>query len=121
MNFWILEFANLNVLFIYLFLAVLGLHSCKGFSSVVASGGYSPVVVCGLLVAVAPLVVEHRLWASAVAARELSSDGSQAPLEHRLSSCDTRASLLHGMWDLPGPGLNLCLWHRQVNSLPLSH
>ena len=33
-----------------------------------------------------------------------SSCGSQA-LEHRLSSCGTRASLLRGMWDLPGPGL----------------
>ena len=26
-------------------------------------------------------------------------------LERRLSSCGTRAQLLHGMWDLPGPGL----------------
>ena len=26
-------------------------------------------------------------------------------LECRLSSCGTRAYLLHGMWDLPGPGL----------------
>ena len=37
-------------------------------------------------------------------ARGLSSCGSQA-LEHRLSSCGTRALLLRGMWDLPGPGL----------------
>ena len=33
-----------------------------------------------------------------------SSCGSQA-LDHRLSSCGTRASELCGMWDLPGPGL----------------
>ena len=33
-----------------------------------------------------------------------SSCGSRA-LEHRLSSCGARASLLRGMWDLPGPGL----------------
>ena len=26
-------------------------------------------------------------------------------LEHGLSSCGTRAQLLHGMWDLPRPGL----------------
>ena len=26
-------------------------------------------------------------------------------VEHRLSSCGARALLLHGMWDLPGPGL----------------
>ena len=37
-------------------------------------------------------------------ARGLSSCGSRA-LEHRLSSCGTRAQMLRGMWDLPGPGL----------------
>ena len=26
-------------------------------------------------------------------------------LEHRLCSCGTRAYLLHGTWDLPGPGI----------------
>ena len=35
----------------------------------------------------------------------LSSCGSQA-LEHRLSSCGTRAELFHGMWDLPGSGID---------------
>ena len=34
----------------------------------------------------------------------LSSCGSRA-LEHRLSSCGAWASLLHGTWDLPGPGI----------------
>ena len=64
------------------------------------------VVVHGL-----PIVVASRCgaWAlgvraSIVVARGLSSCGSQA-LEHRLSSCGTRAELLCGMWDLPGPGL----------------
>ena len=42
--------------------------------------------------------------ASVVVAHGLSSCGSQA-LDHRLSSCGAQASLLHGMWDLPGPGL----------------
>ena len=42
--------------------------------------------------------------ASVVVARGLSSCGLRA-LELRLSSCGTRAYLLHGMWDLPGPGL----------------
>ena len=46
---------------IYLSLAVLGLSCCVGFSLVVASGGYSLRAVCGLLIAVASLVVEHRL------------------------------------------------------------
>ena len=42
--------------------------------------------------------------ASVVAVRRLSSCGSWA-LECRLSNCGTWASLLRGMWDLPGPGL----------------
>ena len=68
---------------------------------------YSLVVVRGLLTAVASLVAEHSLWrswTSVVAAHELSSCGSQA-LEQRLNNCDTQAQLLHGMWDLLGPGM----------------
>ena len=42
--------------------------------------------------------------ASVVAVRRLSSCGSRA-LERRLSICGTWAQLLHGMWDLPGPGI----------------
>jgi hypothetical protein len=44
------------ILFAYLFLAVLGLGCCTGFSPVVASGGYSLIAVSGLL-----FVAEHRL------------------------------------------------------------
>ena len=47
-------------LFIYFLLAVLGLHCCMTFSSC-GEGGFSLVVVCRLLIAVASLVVEHRL------------------------------------------------------------
>ena len=47
--------------FINLFLAVLGLHCCVGFSLVAVNGGYSLVAVHGLLTAVASLVGEHRL------------------------------------------------------------
>ena len=50
--------------FVYLFLVVLGLHCSAGFSLVVASGGYSLVAVCGLLIAVASLIAEHGLWGS---------------------------------------------------------
>ena len=52
-----------------------------GFSLVAVSRGYSLVGVHGLLIVVASLVVEHRLQgtrASVVAARGLSSCGSQA-------------------------------------------
>ena len=44
------------------------------------------------------------MWASVVVTRGLSSCGWWA-VERRLSSCGTRAQLLHGMWDLPGPEL----------------
>ena len=63
-------------LFTYLFLAVLGLRCCIGFSPVAVSGGYSPLVVHGPLNVVASLVAEHRLWAlwaSAVGAHGFSS------------------------------------------------
>ena len=72
-----------------IYLAALGLPCRAGFSLVTASQGYSEFAVCGLLVAVASLVSEHRLQgtrASAAVARGLSSCGSQA-LEHRLNSC----------------------------------
>ena len=52
-----------------------------------------------MFTAVASLVAEHGLYA-----RRLSNCGSQA-VEHRLSSCGTQALLVHGMWDIPGPGL----------------
>ena len=47
-------------LILYLFMAVLGLHCCLGFSVVGASGSCFLVAVRGLLIAVASLV-EHRL------------------------------------------------------------
>ena len=50
-----------TVNFIYLFLAVLGYHSYVVFSLIVAREGYSLIVVHGLLIAVTPLVAEHRL------------------------------------------------------------
>jgi len=47
--------------FIYLFLAVPGLHCCSGFSLVVVSRAYSLVAVHGFPTAVASLVAEHGL------------------------------------------------------------
>jgi len=58
----------------YLFLAVLGLHCCTGFSQVVASRGHSSDVLHGLLLAVASSVAEHGrqgIQASVVAASRL--------------------------------------------------
>ena len=76
------------IYFIYLFIfgCIGSLLLCAGFSLVVASGGYSS------------------LWSTGYRRAGFSSCGSRA-LEHRLSSCGAWAQLLHGMWDLPGPGL----------------
>ena len=74
-------------LFIYLFLAVLGLRFCvRAFSS---CGKWGPlfIAVRGPLAIAASLVTEHRLQT------------------HRLSSCGSQAQLVCGMWDLPRPGL----------------
>ena len=74
-------------LFIYLFMAVLGLRFCaRAFSS---RGKRGPlfIAVRGPLTIAASLVAEHRLQT------------------RRLSNCGSRAQLLRGMWDLPRPGL----------------
>ena len=74
-------------LFIYLFLAVLGLRFCaRAFSS---CGKWGPlfIAVLGPLTIAASLVAEHRLQT------------------RRLSNCGSRAQLLRGMWDPPRPGL----------------
>ena len=74
-------------LLINLFLAVLGLRFCaRAFSS---RGEWGPlfIAVHGPLTVAASLVAEHRLQM------------------RRLSSCGSRAQLLHGMWDPPRPGL----------------
>ena len=73
---------------IYLFIfAVLGLHFCaRAFSSCGERGPLFIAVHRPLTIA-ASLVAEHRLQT------------------RRRSSCGSQAQLLHGMWDLPRPGL----------------
>ena len=86
---------------------MLGLCCCTWAFSSCGERGLLFIAVCGLLIAVASLVVEHGLKgarASAVVACGLSSRGSRAP-ECRLSSCGARAQLLCSMWDPPGPGI----------------
>ena len=72
----------------------------------VAAHGLPLVAASGLLIMVTSHCGARALgtWASVVVAHGLSSCGSWA-LERRLSICGTCALLLHGMWDLPGPGL----------------
>ena len=59
-SFFFLLVSLLSYLFI-LFLTVLGLHCCSGFSLVVVSRAYSLVAVHGFPTAVASLVAEHGL------------------------------------------------------------
>ena len=74
-------------LFIYLFMAVLGLRFCmRAFSSCGKRGPLFIAVRWPLTIA-ASLVAGHRLQTC------------------RLSNCGSRAQLLRGMWDLPRPGL----------------
>ena len=82
-----------------MYLSVLGLHRCPGFSLVVGNGGCSPAVVCGLLAAVASLVAEHGLegtWASVVVANGLSCPAA------------------YGI--IPVQGSNLCPQHWKADS-----
>ena len=72
---------------IYLFMAVLGLRFCAQAFSSCGKRGPLFIAVHGPLTIAASLVAEHRLQM------------------RRLSSCGSRAQLLHGMWDLPGTGL----------------
>ena len=104
---------------------MLGLPCFLGFSLVVASGGYSLVVVHGLLRAVVSLVAEHGSRAcglqqlqhmgSVVVAHGLRSCGSWA-LEHRLNICGTRLILLLACGLFLDQGSNPCLLHWQADS-----
>ena len=53
-----MEISIKNFKKIYLVLTVLGIRCCVGFFSTVVSGGYSLVVMCRFLIALAALV-EH--------------------------------------------------------------
>ena len=68
-------------------MAVLGLRFCARTSSSCGKRGPVFIAVRGPLTIVASLVAEHRLQT------------------RRLSNCGSRAQLLRGMWDPPGPGL----------------
>ena len=86
-------------------MAALGLHCCTWAFSRDEWG----LLCCGVWASHCSGFSCCRAWAlgvqaSVVVAHGLSRSGSRAP-ECRLSSCGARAQLLHGMWDLPGPGL----------------
>ena len=68
-------------------MAVLGLRCCARAFSSCSKWGPLFIAVRRPLTIVASPVAEHRLQT------------------RRLSSCGSRAQLLHGMWDLPRPGV----------------
>ena len=80
-------FFNFIYLFIYLFMAALGLRFCARAFSSCGKQGPLFIAVCGPLTVAASLVAEHRLQT------------------RRPSNCGSRAQSLRGMWDLPRPGL----------------
>ena len=91
-------------LFIYLFLAALGLRCCMQAFSSCGERGLLFVVVHGLLIAVASLCCGARAlgaWASVVVACGLS--------------CSTACGIFQDQ------GLNLCPLHWQMDSSPLHH
>ena len=67
-------------------MAVFGLRFCARALSSCGKWGPLFIAVRGPLTIAASLVAEHRLQT------------------RRLSNCGSRAQLLRGMWDLPGPG-----------------
>ena len=89
---------------------MLGLGCCVGFS-VVAVNSCSLVSVCGLLITVTSLVIEHGLWSTwtSVAVVGLSSFASRA-LGHGLS-CSTACGIFLDQ------GSDLCPLHWQADSL----
>ena len=81
-----------------MFLSVLSLHCCVGFS-LVARAKATLHVIRRHLAAVPPHVAEHRSRACRL------SSGACRALEPRLSSCGARAQLLCGMCGLPESGI----------------
>ena len=98
------SFYFLKIAFVYL--AMLGLCCCLGFSLVSASEGHSLGVVHGLLTV--GLLLLWSIWVSVVAAHELSV------VAHRISCSAACGILLDQV-------LNPCLLHWQADSLPLNH
>ena len=87
--------------FIFLFLGVLGLCCCPGFSEVATRGG-------GLLLS-CDARASHCGGFSCGRTQALGHPGfsncSSWALEHRLSSCGTGALFPHDMWDLFRSGI----------------
>ena len=91
-------FLNKFILFIHFWLRWVFVAACR-LSLVAASGGYSSLWCAGF-----SLLWLLLLRSTGSRHAGFSSCGSRAP-ERNLSSCDSWAKLLCGMWHLPGLGL----------------
>ena len=80
---------------IYLSLAALGLRCCMRAFSSCGERGLSSLQCAGFSLR----------WLFLLQSMGSRHMGFSRALEHGLNSCGARASLLRGMWDLPGPGL----------------
>ena len=100
--------------FIFPFLAALGLRCCtRAFSSCQERWG-GATLHCGAR-------ASHCSGFSCCRAQALGTRASVV-VAHRLSSCGSWAQLRHGMWDLPGPGIepvSPALAGRFLTSVPL--
>lgn len=103
-----------NFTYLPLFGCYGSLLPCKGFSLVEASRGCSWLRVWSAP-GLASLAVDCRFWAVAFSSCGLRS------LECGLSSCDAWAELPRGVWGIPGPGVDPCPLHWQVDAHPLDH
>ena len=104
-------FFLINLFFIYLLLAALGLRCCAQAFSSCGEQGLLLVAAHRLLIAV-PSLVEHGLQARRL--QQLWCVGSVAVVAHGLS-CSTACGIF------PDQGSNPCPLHWQADSYPLCH
>ena len=91
-------FKKIN-LFVFIFGCVGSSLLCAGFLQLRRAGA---TLRCGARASCCRGFSCCGTWALGAQASVVVAHGLQA---RRLSSCGARAQLLHGMWDLPGPGL----------------
>ena len=107
------------------FLAVLNLHCCAGFSLVVESRGYSPVVVCGFFIAVTSFCCRQNISSRVCKLQQLRHVGSVVVISEFQSTCSivvTRGLSCSVVCEIfLGQGSNPCLLHWEADSLPWRH
>ena len=92
-----------SILFLKFYFLIFGCAGSSllrtGISPVAAGGGDSVLTYVGFSLQWLLL-----LWITGPRVHALNIYCSLAP-EHRFNSCGAQVYLIHGMWDLPGPGI----------------